>query len=81
MQILRKGAINMKVIAFRRQNEFVVDLWREDLHRSVTLTVREGEDGNIELELVVNDAIIVVGEEDIVVKSKFGDEISVRLSD
>jgi hypothetical protein len=71
----------MKVTAFRRQNEFVVDLWREDLHRSVTLTVREGEDGDIELELVVNDAIIVVGEEDIVVKSKFGDEISVRLSD
>jgi hypothetical protein len=71
----------MKVTAFRRQNEFVVDLWREDLHRSVTLTVREGEDGDIELELVVNDAIIVVGEEDITVKSKFGDEISVRLSD
>jgi len=71
----------MKVTAFRRQNEFVVDLWREDLHRSVTLTVREGEDGGIELELVVNDAIIVVGEDDIVVKSKFGDEISVRLSD
>jgi hypothetical protein len=71
----------MKVTAFRRQNEFVVDLWREDLHRSVTLTVREGEDGDIELELVVNDAIIVVGEEDIVVKNKFGDEISVRLSD
>jgi hypothetical protein len=71
----------MKVTAFRRQNEFVVDLWREDLHRSVTLTVREGEDGDIELELVVNDAIIVVGEEDIIVKSKFGDEISVRLSD
>jgi hypothetical protein len=43
--------------------------------------VREGEDGGIELELVVNDAIIVVGEEDIIVKSKFGDEISVRLSD
>jgi hypothetical protein len=71
----------MKVTAFRRQNEFVVDLWREDLHRSVTLTVREGEDGDIELELVVNDATLVVGEEDIVVKSKFGDEISVRLSD
>ena len=70
----------MKVTAFRRQNEFVVDLWGEDLHRSVTLTVREGEEGGIELELVVNGAIIVVGEEDIVVKSKFGDEISVRLS-
>jgi hypothetical protein len=71
----------MKVAAFRRGNEFVVDLWREDLHRSITLTVKEGEDGDMELELVVNDAIIVVGEEDIVVKSNFGDEISVRLSD
>ena len=71
----------MKVTAFRRESEFVIDLWREDLRRSVTLTVREGEDGGIELELVVNNAIIVVGEEDIVVKSKFGDEISVRLSD
>lgn len=71
----------MKVTVFRRGSEFVIDLWREDWHRSVTLTVREGEEGDMELELVVNDAIIVVGEEDIVVKSKFGDEISVRLSD
>ena len=71
----------MKATVFRRENEFVVDLWREDLHRSITLTVREGEEGDIELELVVNDAIIVVGEEDIVVKNKFGDEISIRLSD
>jgi hypothetical protein len=71
----------MKVTTFRRGNEFVVDLWREDLHRSITLTVKEGEGGEIELELVVNDAIIVVGEEDIVVRNKFGDEISVRLAD
>jgi hypothetical protein len=72
----------MKATVVRNEGKFIVDLWDENLNaRSVTIAAREGEDGGMELEIATARALIIISEEEVVVKNKQGDEVTVLLPD
>jgi hypothetical protein len=72
----------MKVTVARTEGGFVVDLWGENLsERSVTITTKEGEEGGMELEIATARALITISDHEVVVKNKYGDEVTVLLPD
>jgi hypothetical protein len=71
----------MKATVVRNEGRFIVDLWDENLNaRSVTIAAREGE-GGMELEIATARALIIISEEEVTIKNKQGDEVTVLLPD
>jgi hypothetical protein len=49
--------------------------------KSITITAKEGEEGGMELEIATARALITISDQEVVVKNKHGDDVTVMLPD
>jgi hypothetical protein len=73
----------IKATLARNEGGFVIDLFSDEVGgRSVTITVKEKvgeEESGMELEVATSRSLIEISEESVVVRNKFGDEVTLLL--